>query len=88
MALGRLRRVRPRWCLLPPLALAIVVASMLDVVHREGDHVSYLVLAPHPTLGFVHGGGEEGAFRRAHPGAAPPWWLRGDYWVLCEVTDG
>ncbi|MCC6897849.1 MAG: hypothetical protein IT377_02680 [Polyangiaceae bacterium] len=79
-----------RWWLPSTLALApaLALVSMVDVVHLEGDHVSFLVLAPHPTLGFVHGGGEEGAFRRAHPGVPPPWWLRGDYWVLCEVTDG
>lgn len=73
-------------CLSWALALA-VVASMLDVVHLEGDHTSYLVLAPCPTLGFVQGGGEEGAWRRAHPGQPEPWWLTGHYLVIAEVTD-
>lgn len=68
--------------------LFVLLLSMLDVVHVEGDHTSYLVLAPYPTLGFEYGGGEEGAWRRAHPGAPAPWWLRGRYRVLLEVTDG
>lgn len=68
--------------------LLVLLLSMLDVVHVEGDHTSHLVLAPYPTLGFEHGGGEEGAWRRAYPGAPAPWWLRGRYWVLLEVTDG
>jgi hypothetical protein len=69
------------------VALALL-GSMVDVVHVEGDHVSFLVLAPCPTPGFVYGGGEEGAWRRAHPGEVEPWWLRGDYVILAEVTDG
>ncbi|MBK9000130.1 MAG: hypothetical protein IPM35_30805 [Myxococcales bacterium] len=68
--------------------LFVLLLSMLDVVHVEGDHVSHLVLAPYPTLGFEHGGGEEGAWRRAHPGAPAPWWLSGRYRVILEVTDG
>ncbi|MBK7586210.1 MAG: hypothetical protein IPI67_39250 [Myxococcales bacterium] len=72
----------------PTLLFLVIVGSMLDVVHLEGDHTSYLVLAPYPTLGLVHGGGEEGAFRRAHPGLAEPWWSRGDYLTLFELTDG
>lgn len=70
------------------MLLFAFLASMIDVVHLEGDHTSYLVVAPHPTAGFVHGGGEEGAWRRAHPGAPEPWWLRGRYRVLLEITDG
>lgn len=70
------------------LALASTFfASFVDVVHVEGDHTSFLVLAPHPTLGFAHGGGEEGAWRRAHPTGPEPWWLAGHYCVLWEVTD-
>lgn len=68
--------------------MLVLVASMLDVVHLEGDHTSFLVLAPHPTWAFAHGGGEEGAFRRAHPRRALPWWLTGRYVVLIELTDG
>ena len=69
------------------VALALLV-SMVDVVHVEGDHVSFLVLAPRPTPGFVYGGGEEGAWSRGHPGETDPWWLCGDYLILAEVTDG
>lgn len=66
---------------------AVLLASMIDRVNPEGDHVSYLVIAPHPTLGFVHSGGEEGSWRRAHPGIEEPWWLVGRYIILIEVTD-
>lgn len=65
----------------------LTLASFVDVVYLEGDHTSFLVLAPHPTLGFVYGGGEEGAWRRAHPSGPEPWWLVGRYFVLWEVTD-
>jgi len=68
------------------LATVTLLASMIDCVHPEGDHVSYLVLAPHPTLGFRHTGGEEGSWRRAHPGEKEPWWLVGHYFILMEVT--
>jgi len=80
-----------------PLVIAAVAAglvalaplvSMVDVVHVEGDHVSFLVLAPYPTPGFVFGGGEEGAWRRDHPCRTEPWWLCGGYVILAEVTDG
>jgi hypothetical protein len=65
--------------------VATFLASCVDVVHVEGDHTSFLVLAPKPTLGFVHGGGEEGAWRRAHPTGPEPWWLSGRYLVLWEL---
>jgi hypothetical protein len=58
----------------------------VDVVYVEGDHTSFLVLAPYPTPGFVYGGGEEGAWRRAHPGSPEPWWLAGRYLVILEAT--
>ena len=70
------------------MLLLALLASMIDVVHLEGDHVSFLVLAPYPTPGLVYGGGEEGAWSRAHVGAPKPWWLTGHYWVIAEVTDG
>jgi hypothetical protein len=65
----------------------LVLTASIDVVQLEGDHASFLVLAPFPTLGFVHGGGEEGAWRRAHPTGPAPWWLTGRYFVLFEITD-
>jgi hypothetical protein len=60
----------------------------VKIIRLEGDHTSYLVLAPHPTLGFVYGGGEEGVWRRTHPGEREPWWRRGNYRVNAEVTAG
>jgi len=68
------------------VAVAFLV-SMIDRVNPEGDHVSYLVIAPHPTLSFEHSGGEEGAWRHAHPGIEAPWWLVGRYIILMEVAD-
>lgn len=35
-----------------------------------------LIVKPAPSLEFEFGGGEEGAWRRAHPGQADPWWLK------------
>jgi hypothetical protein len=72
-------------CLL--IGCVLLLASMIDRVNPEGDHVSYLVLAPHPTLGFRYGGGESGSWRQAHPGLKEPWWLTGRYIILLEVTD-
>lgn len=63
----------------------LVLGMCIDVVHTEGDHTSFLVLAPYPTPGFVHGGGEEGAWRRAHPTGPEPWWLAGRYLVIREL---
>ena len=64
----------------------ILTLFMVDIVHTAGDHTSYLVLAPYPTLAFTHSGGEEGAWEHAHPGEQEPWWLRGDYLVIREIT--
>jgi len=69
------------------LVVTALLTSMIDRVHPEGDHVSYLVLAPHPTSGFRHTGGEEGSWKRAHPSKKEPWWLVGRYFILMEVTD-
>lgn len=65
----------------------VLLASMVDRVYPEGDHSGFLVIAPHPTLGFRYGGGEEGSWKRKHPGRAAPWWLEGRYFVLLEITD-
>ncbi len=65
----------------------LVIASRIKRVDLEGDHTSYLVLAPRPTLRFVYGGGEEGAWKRKHPGEKEPWWLAGRYVILMELTD-
>ncbi len=68
-------------------ALLVLVGSMIDRVQLEGDHVAYLVIAPHPTWRFRYGGGEEGAWQKKHPGQEQPWWLAGRYLRLMEVTD-
>ena len=72
--------------LLIAIAITVLAIMMVDVVHLEGDHVSYLVVAPFPTPGFVYGGGEQGACQRNHPGQPAPWWLNGNYMMLSEVT--
>ncbi|MFC3338336.1 hypothetical protein ACFOEY_07445 [Paracandidimonas soli] len=63
----------------------MTLGLMIDIVRPEGDHVTLLVLAPHPTLGFTYTGGEEGSWERAHPGSERPWWLTGRYKVLIEL---
>jgi hypothetical protein len=73
--------------LISSLIAVVLLGSMIDRVNPEGDHVSYLVLAPHPTLDFEHFGGEEGSWRRAHPNETEPWWLVGHYLILMEITD-
>ncbi len=73
--------------LLVLVAGAMLLLMMIDEVHHEGDHVSHLVIAPYPTLGFSHGGGEEGHWTRFHPDEPEPWYMTGDYLVLWE-TDG
>ena len=65
----------------------IFVVAMIDRVDPEGDHVSYLVLSPYPTLRFRHSGGEEGSWQRSHPGIDLPWWLARRYTILIELTD-
>ena len=66
--------------------LLALVALMVDEVHSEGDHTSYLVIAPYPTLAFSHSGGEDGNWERRHPGQPRPWYLTGKYLVLWETT--
>lgn len=44
-------------------------------VYSEGSlGESYLVLKPYPSLLVIIGGGEEGAWVRAHPNVPLPWW--------------
>lgn len=46
-----------------------------------------LIVKPHPSLEFEYGGGEDGAWRRAHPGQAEPWWLEPDRLVTLAFGD-
>ena len=72
------------------LTLITLLSTMVDRVHLPSDHLSFLVLAPYPTLfEFDHNGGESiEAWERKNPGVAHPWWLKGEYITLMEVTDG
>ena len=67
------------------LICAAIIGSMIDCVKPEGDHITYLVLAPHPTLRFSYSGGEEGSWRHTHPNMKEPWWVAGRYLALMEV---
>ncbi|HEY0925693.1 hypothetical protein [Brevundimonas sp.] len=50
-------------------------SAFTGVVVPEGSlGDSYLVLKPMPSFERVFGGGEEGAWTRAHPGEPAPWW--------------
>ncbi len=51
------------------------VYLMTARVYVEGSlGESELVLKPYPSLDIEVGGGEEGAWARAHPGQPRPWW--------------
>lgn len=81
--------MRPKGLALAGVAIFVVLAAMMiDKVHLEGSHTSYLVIAPYPTPRFVYGGGEEGAWVSKNPNQPKPWWLTRRYFVLAEVTDG
>ena len=67
------------------LICAAIIGSMIDCVKPEGDHITYLVLAPHPTLRFSYSGGEEGSWKHTHPNMKEPWWVAGRYLALMEV---
>ncbi len=60
---------------------------MTGLVYEEGGFGVRLVIKPTPGLSISFGGGEEGAWERAHHNAAAPWWrqdrqmelVRGDW---------
>lgn len=64
------------------LAAATLFYAMTALVYEEGGFGVDLVLKPRPEWLLAAGGGEEGAWRRDHPGRPEPWWLRGDHVVL------
>jgi len=45
------------------LKVAALVLSIVDRVQLEGDHVAYLVIAPHLTLRFAYDGGADGPWK-------------------------
>lgn len=66
-----------RWPLLVgALALVLTVLYLMTArVFMEGSlGESWLMLKPWPSLENGMGGGEDGAWRRAHPGQPLPWW--------------
>ena len=64
------------------LVLIGLLASLLSGFYLMAARVYYegslgesdLVLKPAPSLDIEVGGGEVGAWARAHPGQARPWW--------------
>ena len=66
-----------RWLILIG-CFAVVLSGlylMTARVYSEGSlGESYLMLKPSPSLENGMGGGEDGAWRRAHPNQPPPWW--------------
>lgn len=72
------------------IVITFLLITMLDVVFPPGDHVSFLVLAPYPTVfEFVHYGGESvSSWQRKNPKEKLPWWILGEYIVLMETTNG
>ncbi|MFT4251768.1 MAG: hypothetical protein QM608_04705 [Caulobacter sp.] len=58
------------------LASALTVLfAFTAILSLEGSLDSkYLVLKPYPSLEHWVGGGEEGAWKRAHPNEPAPWW--------------
>jgi hypothetical protein len=63
------------------LILALPVAVLLTffylltaIVYIEGEPSEALMLKPFPSVGWIFGGGEEGAWRRGHPQEGMPWW--------------
>lgn len=62
------------------LAVALTVLYLTTArVYIEGSLAeSWLMLKPLPSLENSMGGGEEGAWARAHPGQQPPWWRSED----------
>ena len=71
---------------LAAVLILLPLLMMIDHVQSEGDHTSYLVIAPYPTPGFFYGGGEEGSWKRMNPGKREPWFLRGKYLRILETT--
>ena len=56
------------------IVLSAYVAITGVVVPEGSLGDSHLVIKPYPSPQRVFGGGEEGAWSRAHPGEPPPWW--------------
>jgi hypothetical protein len=71
------------------LTAGVLLATMIDRVHETDGHLSFLVLAPYPTFfEFDHSAGESiKAWQSKNPGKPLPWWIKGHYIVLIEVTD-
>ncbi len=68
--------------LLGGLVLASLAWLGTGLVYEEGGFGVRLVVKPTPSPAVAFGGGEEGAWARAHPGAPAPWWQEGGHTVL------
>ncbi|WEK57668.1 MAG: hypothetical protein P0Y52_14160 [Candidatus Brevundimonas phytovorans] len=73
--------MQKRWLfLIAVFAVALTILYLMTArVFLEGTlGDNYLMLKPYPSLDIGMGGGEEGAWSRAHPDQAPPWWQSPD----------
>jgi hypothetical protein len=57
---------------------------MTAEVYEEGGFGVALVVKPYPSRLIAVGGGEDGSWRRDHPGEPEPWWQRGSYIRLIQ----
>ena len=71
-------------------AILLIIATafylITGVVFDEGGDQLHFVIKPHPMIQASFGGGEEGRWRREHPGQPEPWWYRGEYRSLATYT--
>ncbi len=74
--------------LIAPAAICVLALFYLNTasVMNEGWGVS-LVFRPFHGLMPFYGGGEEGSWRRAHPGEPDPWWRSGAFTRLAYFDD-
>ena len=65
---------------LPCVTLVLSVFYLMTArVYLEGSlGESYTMLKPFPSIETDIGGGEDGAWARAHPGQPTPWWQKED----------
>ena len=70
------------------LACGFLLVLCVKVVYPPGDPTTLVVIAPVPSFEMVYWGGEEGGWAMAHPNEAQPWWIAGDYLVICVLDTG
>lgn len=76
------------------MRIATILAGLLALLYLntalvsgEGGPGTELVFRPFHGLVPIYGGGEEGAWQRAHPNEALPWWMTNSYSRLTYFDD-